>query len=84
MKIALLENRLSGQKPTDKWSIIKKEILLEYSLSQPNDLALLYAVDATSHIPTKKTKSKTEIKSLKKYVFPDICSLSKRKYFFIH
>ena len=67
MKIPLPDsNKLSGQAPTDKWRIIiKKEITLENPSSQPNDLALLYAVDATSHIPTKKTKSKTETKSLK-------------------
>ena len=65
MKILPDSNTLSGQAPTDKWIIIRKAIMIENPSSQPNDLALLYAVDATSHIPTKKTKSKTETKSLK-------------------
>ena len=65
MKILPDSNTLSGQVRTDNWIIIKKEITLENPSSQPNDLALLYEVDATSHIPTKKTKSKPETKSLK-------------------
>ena len=65
MKILPDSNKLSGQAPTDKWIIIRKATMIENPSSQPNDLALLYAVDATSHIPTKKTKSKTETKSLK-------------------
>ena len=67
MKILLPDtNKLSGQKPIDDCIIIKKEITLENPSSQPKDLALLYAVDATSHIPTKKTESKIETKSLKR------------------